>query len=251
MHPPLMWRGGALRFLPQEDERPAAPHTHFAMQLMVGLDDDITMLGAAGATERAARGWLIGSDQPHVSRGEGLAVVILIDPLTVEGGRLTARLHGASAAPLSDVECEIVLNEFDAPRMGEWNVANARAAIERIVDRLAPDAAAVSAIDPRVRAVADRLLAESDENTSLAQLAAGAGLSESRLAHLFRRDVGLPMRQYRLALRMEKAVREVAQGRSLTDAAHAAGFSDSAHFSRTCRRMFGRAPSALPDFATE
>jgi AraC-like DNA-binding protein len=34
-------------------------------------------------------------------------------------------------------------------------------------------------------------------------------------------------------------------GQSWTAAAHDAGFADSAHLSRTCRRMFGFAPAAL------
>ena len=41
------------------------------------------------------------------------------------------------------------------------------------------------------------------------------------------------------------AVERMADGASLTEAAHEAGFADSAHFSRTFRRMFGLAPSSL------
>ena len=37
----------------------------------------------------------------------------------------------------------------------------------------------------------------------------------------------------------------LAGGRSLTEAAHEAGFADSAHFSRTFRRMFGLPAAAL------
>jgi AraC-like DNA-binding protein len=35
------------------------------------------------------------------------------------------------------------------------------------------------------------------------------------------------------------------QGETLAGAAHAAGFSDSAHLSRTARTMFGLPPSAM------
>ena len=44
---------------------------------------------------------------------------------------------------------------------------------------------------------------------------------------------------------MTKAVEAIAAGVSLTEAAHEAGFADSAHFSRTFRRMFGVAAAAL------
>jgi len=82
----------------------------------------------------------------------------------------------------------------------------------------------------------------------LAEFARLTKLSESHLAHLFRREVGLPVRQYRLGLRMEQAAEELAHGTSLASAAYAAGFADPAQFCRICRRMFGSAPSQLPRF---
>jgi AraC-like DNA-binding protein len=42
-----------------------------------------------------------------------------------------------------------------------------------------------------------------------------------------------------------RAVELFSAGTSLTDAAHGAGFSDSSHFSRTFRRMFGIAADSL------
>lgn len=63
------------------------------------------------------------------------------------------------------------------------------------------------------------------------------------MAHLFRDELGLPFRPYVLWLRLMRAAELASQGLSLTDAAHGAGFCDSAHFSRVCRRMFGIAPS--------
>ena len=49
----------------------------------------------------------------------------------------------------------------------------------------------------------------------------------------------------RLWLRLRRAVELLASAGSLTEAAHDAGFSDSAHLSRTFRKMFGVKPSLL------
>ena len=66
-----------------------------------------------------------------------------------------------------------------------------------------------------------------------------ACLSESRFSHLFTKETGLPFRTYVLWRRLMQAVERRAAGATLTEAAHQAGFSDSAHFSRTFLRMFG------------
>ncbi len=221
------------------------------MQLTVGLRETVSLRSGRGEPERLASGWLIGSGQPHLMEGGGAAIVILIDPLSQVGRRLCARLAGADPVPLSEAECERVLAEFERGRLGRWDMQSVRAAVGRTMDLLAPDMVSDDPIDPRVRSAVDFLMLESDQNISLTDLAARAGVSESRLAHLFRRDVGLPMRQYRLALRMEEAVKQISLGLSLADAAQAAGFSDSAHFCRICRRMFGNVPSCLPDFEAD
>jgi AraC-like DNA-binding protein len=248
----FLWRGGALH-LHSMRGAPSSHHlhAHFAMQLTVGLYGTVSLRSGPDEPERFASGWLTGSGQRHLIESRGATGVILIDPLSQVGQRLRARLNGMGQAPLSEAECGIVLAEFERGRQANWNVQSVRAAVGQIVDLLAPIVIAADPIDPRVRSAIESLRLESDENISLADLAARAGLSESRFAHLFRHDVGLPMRQYRLTLRMEEAFTQISLGLSLTEAAHAAGFSDSAQFCRICRRMFGSVPSCLPDFETE
>lgn len=76
-------------------------------------------------------------------------------------------------------------------------------------------------------------------------LANQINLSESRMQHLFKQTVGIPLRRYYLWMRLKVVVKLVLQGRSLTNAAYEAGFSDSAHFSRTFKSMYGIKPSSL------
>jgi AraC-like DNA-binding protein len=80
------------------------------------------------------------------------------------------------------------------------------------------------------------------ETVSLKTVAATVGLSPSRFMHLFTASVGVPLRPYILWLRLQCGAGELARGTSVTDAAHAAGFADAAHFTRTFRRMIGATP---------
>ena len=68
------------------------------------------------------------------------------------------------------------------------------------------------------------------EAVSLEVLATSVGLSASRFLHLFTTSVGVPLRPYVLWLRLQCGAGELARGKSVADAAHAAGFSDAAHF---------------------
>ena len=99
-------------------------------------------------------------------------------------------------------------------------------------------------IDHRVKRVLRNLpkrLAEA-EAVSLDAVAASVRLSPSRFLHLFTTSVGVPLRPYVLWMRLQCGARELAAGRSVAEAAYAAGFSDAAHFTRTFRRMIGATP---------
>ena len=64
-------------------------------------------------------------------------------------------------------------------------------------------------------------------------------LSESRFLHLFSQELGITWRPYLLWRRMMCAIQAIINNSSATEAAHLAGFSDSAHLSRTFRTTFG------------
>lgn len=79
----------------------------------------------------------------------------------------------------------------------------------------------------------------------LSNAAKESGLSLGRFRHLFAEEVGMPFQRYILWRRMRVAFDSLGSGTSVTDAAHAAGFSDSAHFARTIKTMFGVRASDL------
>lgn len=76
-------------------------------------------------------------------------------------------------------------------------------------------------------------------------LARQVGLSESRFRHAFREATGLSLTRFRVWTRLRAAMSLALAGGSLTQAAHEAGFSSSAHLSSVHRAMFGLTPSAI------
>lgn len=97
-------------------------------------------------------------------------------------------------------------------------------------------------VDARIADAVAWLHARGGEAISASAAAHAIGLSVSRYLHRLRAYTGLPFRPYVRWLRILLAIESVLAGSSLTEAAHAAGFADAAHFSRTFRRHFGAAP---------
>lgn len=100
-------------------------------------------------------------------------------------------------------------------------------------------------LNAKVKAMIDYVRTNLDGAVKLASAAGIACLSPSRARHLFAEETGLPFKAFVLWLRLERAVACYAAGHSLTEAAHLAGFADSAHLSRTFRKTFGLRASQL------
>jgi AraC-like DNA-binding protein len=86
-----------------------------------------------------------------------------------------------------------------------------------------------------------------DEALPVTGVARALGVSPFHLARQFRAVTGTSMYAYRQQLRIRAAVRQVLEdpGRDLSAVAAEHGFASHSHFTATCRRAFGRAPTGL------
>ena len=75
------------------------------------------------------------------------------------------------------------------------------------------------------------------------QLADGVGLSSSRLAHLFRRDMGMSIQSYVIERRLQMAAMQVVQSHEqISQIAYSVGFRDVSNFNHAFKRRFGMSP---------
>lgn len=100
-------------------------------------------------------------------------------------------------------------------------------------------------LDERVRRVFDLMAADLAAPHDVDTLARAVSLSPSRLAHLFKEDVGEAIGGTLLSLRLQEAARLLeSSGRSVAEVAAAVGFASPFYFSRQFRRRYGVSPRA-------
>ena len=118
---------------------------------------------------------------------------------------------------------------------------------EDLLQALFPTLADPPPLDARVLKAARWIREELPQRSCLPQLSALCALSESRLSHLFRQEMGVPIKSYVLAMKMRQAAQWFGQNRSLTEIAHMMGFSDSPHLTKAFQAYFSVPPSLLTD----
>lgn len=235
-----LWLVDAARF-EEGETRSTDFHAHHAIQVTLGLGGCFRLVGDDGSV--ATRNAVVATDALHRFEAEGRFALLFVEPESRLGRAVAAR-H--VAGPLTELD-PFVLESVRAELASvDWKASDEAliASGVRLVAALAGDERA-EIPDYRIRKVIGWAGSQLNGTISLADAVPVAGLSSSRLRHLFVEQTGLPFKTYLLWLRLTRAVTIIAAGSSLTMAAHDAGFSDSAHLSRTFRRMFGVAPTAL------
>jgi len=242
-----MWEGASLWVLEAEEglgEMDA--HAHHAIQLTCLLSGRHRLAWDAGECSDPLVA--VDADAPHRLDLSGCGAILFVDPESAAGRAIRARLF--DAGPVRPLDAEPFAAELAAiaAAWAEGAPSERYHAIGRaMVGRLAAAAPAPPALpDPRVAKILAELDRRLEGPVSLQDCAEGIYLSESRLRHLFADETGLPFKSYLLWRRLGRAVELYAGGaHSLTEAAHQAGFADSAHFSRTFRRTFGLPATSL------
>ncbi|WP_168120197.1 helix-turn-helix domain-containing protein [Paenibacillus sp. HB172176] len=103
-------------------------------------------------------------------------------------------------------------------------------------------------MDPRVSQVMRLLSSRMQEQLSLEELAEDAGLSVSRLSHLFKQETGSSILDTLNGMRLDQAAMLMTHaGRTATEAAFDVGFQSYNHFAALFRRRFNRSPSRYRD----
>lgn len=169
----------------------------------------------------------------HCVKSEHMFHTFLVNPVhpktrKFKGDSKTCRLFEPPADVLK------TLTEFSFLSQDEKLLESS---LETLLTQLTGDVA--DPLDERIAEVVQYIEDLDQKRVAAGELAEQIALSESRFLHLFKEELHTTVRKYLLWKRTMDGARLVVEGRSITDAAHAAGFTDSAHLARVFKSMFG------------
>ncbi|MDM4771239.1 AraC family transcriptional regulator [Solimonas sp. SE-A11] len=214
-------------------------HRHHAAQLCVGLEAPLRMRVDADQDWQQGEGFFVAADQPHqIDAGARPTAFLYLEADSDECRHYAQRQPGGIAS-LDTAACRPQLRELAASGRPE----QAEAALATLLGQ--HQGLEAPPLDRRIAEALHWIGKHLDAPVRIADAARAVHLSESHFAHLFSEQVGVPLRRYVLWRRLREALARAMQGDSLTAAAHAAGFADSAHLSRAFREHFGVTPSFL------
>jgi AraC-like DNA-binding protein len=221
-----------------------ALHAHHSLHFVLAVEGELRVrTSAAGRWWRAA-GVLTASGAPHAVDADGVEILVIFLDSESDQGATFRPVLASPVRPISASERDALVRDVVPRTLLRWGADEWVRDAARSLRISVPPSQRL--IHPQVR----RLLAVLrdggvDGDTSLQELASSVRLSPGRLMHVFTASIGIPLRPYLAWLRVQRAATAIVNEGSLGAAAHAAGFADAAHMSRTFRRMLGVAPSLL------
>jgi AraC-like DNA-binding protein len=215
-------------------------HSHHNAELAMSLNGRFRIRGGPSRPWIVCEAALVKADVRHqIDASTTPMLCALVDPESELGGALFGHVT-QDITPIKNATVTVWRRQLgdpvslDSARVESW--------FRSLTSRRQPPR-----LHPGARKVLQFIREELDghRRLSLKRMAAIAGLSDSRLMHVFTTSVGIPPRPYILWLRFQRAYGEMLMGATLTEAAHRAGFADAAHLSRITKRMSGAPTKAL------
>ena len=239
----VSWDGGCL-FI-GEKVGLVPPHSHYAIQVVFGSEPGVKLRPDTESPWQAYSGAIIASRQPHTMDASGLPVnaVMFVEPETREGRALIEHHLDLGITPMPEAFYAQRGEVFEQYWKGDDDALVA--AIRRFLSVLTDGVQPTMVTDERILRATRYINLHLTRPLTLEEVAREACLSPSRCRHLLVEQLGMGLRHYILWRRFLRVWKLLAEGATLSEAAHAAGFADAPHLARTSRRNFGFPPSLM------
>lgn len=214
----------------------AETHNHWMLQLFIGIDDRVEI--TIGEKMIKCFCIIVDKNVSHsFSAKKKVYYSAIIEPTSDYAGQLTSKMNDLGYW-VCDKEGIDDLRQLGKALVGHSDLHHYLEFVKSLNDFLAINTTPKSYDDRIIQLL--QLLETCDSDThTISNFAEKVFLSPSRLSHLFKEQIGVPLKSYLVLHQMERAFKELLEGKTATEAAMIAGFSTPSHFSGTVKKMMG------------
>lgn len=217
----------------------ATEHSHCVLQLFLSLDDPLQLI--VNNKQISGNCIIVNKNTRHIfSCDNKIRLSILIEPSSSFAKELIKKIDGDYLIHNNGLEqiqqkATILLNTNEKQQYINF--------IQDFAGFLGIKRNS-EVLDERITALLEKLQNCDCYDHTIENFAKSVCLSSSRLSHLFREQIGVPLKSYILFHQLEKAFTVLLKGANITDAAMLAGFDSPSHFAATVKKWMGMPVSA-------
>lgn len=224
------------------------PHLHNTLQLVFGIDKQFKLKDAQSEW-RAFSAAIIRDRHLHQLDSCGsIQLFIYLDKDTDYVKKLTEKyLNNQDIASLDQSEIRNLSTGFFKKLLVQSDCKVLMRGCQTIFEHLI-GTTGTSVVDERIKKAVLFISQRHDRQFKVADVAEYVCLSESRLRHLFKQQVGQPIQNFIMWMKVVDSLNMILQGRQLSQSAIDAGFWDSSHMNRSYKELIGLPPGQVKAF---
>lgn len=220
------------------------PHKHFAYQLSISPETTMSLCLVDNVTI-SGKAIFLNSNIEHTLIADFTHLTVFINPLSAIGHQLHLNVGDKEFLLINDIlskDLSAVFKEFTKNEITFDNVCH------QVSEVLLKYQCACESNnhfgDERIIKAIQYMEDNFEKVLSLELVSDYVHLSPTRFLHLFKEKTNLSFRRFQLWNKLIKSLPHLTNN-SITETAHAFGFSDSSHYTRTFKETFGVTPKFL------
>lgn len=218
------------------DQIEAVPHKHWAMQLFLSIEK-ILEIGVED-NRISCKCIVINRNILHsFSTGDSMYFTMIIEPTSSLAIQLEERMGETKYHIFDNQDIDYIQNLLfclvDSEGLREY-----REFMMQLYNFLRLKEQS-KIYDDRIKDLLYEIEQCNCDTHAITSFADKVSLSSSRLSHLFKEQVGMPLKSYIQIHQMQTAFLALLNGRNITEAAMLAGFDTPSHFAAVTKRMMG------------
>lgn len=227
------------------------PHLHNTLQLVFDIDKTFKLKDANTAWLPFKAAIIKAGHMHQLDSCGSIQLFIYLDADSEYAKALTGKyLQERSIVTLGDAVLRKLSNDFFKKLLVTSDCSSLLAGCKTIFEQLITlDTPEV--VDQRIVQALDFISQSQNKQFKIRDVANHVCLSESRLRHLFKAQVGQPIQNFILWMKVVDSLNMVLQGKQVSQSAIDAGFWDGAHMTRSYKEVLGITPSKVKIFEND